>query len=52
MVDGDGLENRCTKVPGVRIPLSPPNRALAVPQPAPYLFFYKEISELKMLSSR
>ncbi len=24
MVDGDGLENRCTKVPWVRIPLSPP----------------------------
>ena len=24
MVDGDGLENRCAKAPGVRIPLSPP----------------------------
>ena len=25
MVDGDGLENRCAKAPGVRIPLSPPD---------------------------
>ena len=25
MVDGDGLENRCAKAPGVRIPLSPPS---------------------------
>jgi len=24
VVDGDGLENRCAKAPGVRIPLSPP----------------------------
>ena len=25
VVDGDGLENRCAKAPGVRIPLSPPD---------------------------